>query len=100
AAPAAAATPAPAAAPSSDPGAALYTSKGCSACHGAEGKAPIMTTYPKVASLPEPYIVNQMKDIKSGARNNGQTAAMKGIMASVSDDDIKAIAGWLSKIPR
>ncbi len=100
AAPAAAATPAPAAAPSSDPGAALYTSKGCSACHGAEGKTPIMTTYPKVASLPEPYIVNQMKDIKSGARNNGQTAAMKGIMASVSDDDIKAIAGWLSKIPR
>ncbi len=101
AAPAAAPAPAVApAAPAADPGAALYTSKGCSACHGAEGKAPIMTTYPKVAALPEPYIINQMKDIKSGARNNGQTAAMKGLMATVSEEDMKAIAGWLSKLPR
>jgi cytochrome c len=37
-----------------------------------------------------------MTDIKSGARNNGQTAAMKGIMASVSEDDIKVLAEYLS----
>ncbi|MCW8945304.1 MAG: c-type cytochrome [Sedimenticola sp.] len=94
------AAPAAAPAPAADPGAALYTSKGCAACHGAEGKTPIMTTYPKVAALSEPYILNQLKDIKSGARNNGQTAAMKGLMAAVSEDDMKAIAGWLSKLPR
>lgn len=94
-------TPAPAAAaPSADPGAALYASKGCAACHGPEGKTPIMSTYPKVAALPEQYIFNQMNDIKSGARNNGQTAAMKGIMASVSEEDMKAISAWLSKQPR
>ena len=99
----AAAAPAPAAAapaPSADPGAALYAAKGCAACHGADGKTPIMSTYPKVAALPEQYIFNQMKDIKSGARNNGQTAAMKGIMASVSEEDMKAISGWLSQQPR
>ncbi|WP_321527347.1 c-type cytochrome [Sedimenticola selenatireducens] len=97
------AAPAPAAAapaPSADPGAALYAAKGCAACHGADGKTPIMSTYPKVAALPEQYIFNQMKDIKSGARNNGQTAAMKGIMASVSEEDMKAISGWLSQQPR
>jgi len=97
------AAPAPAAAapaPSADPGAALYAAKGCAACHGADGKTPIMSTYPKVAALPEPYILNQMKDIKSGARDNGQTAAMKGIMASVTDEDMQAISGWLSKQPR
>ena len=38
-----------------------------------------------------------MKDIKSGARNNGQTAAMKGVMHLVNDDEIKAISDWLSK---
>ncbi|MCW8903730.1 c-type cytochrome, partial [Sedimenticola sp.] len=95
--------PAPAAAapaPSADPGAALYAAKGCAACHGADGKTPIMSTYPKVAALPEQYIFNQMKDIKSGARDNGQTAAMKGIMASVSEEDMKAISGWLSQQPR
>nr|WP_305792900.1 c-type cytochrome [Sedimenticola hydrogenitrophicus] len=85
---------------SADSGAALYTAKGCVACHGAGGTAPIMPTYPKVAALPEPYIVNQMKDIKSGARSNGQSAVMKGIMATVSDEEMQAIAAWLSKQPR
>ncbi|AKH20746.1 c-type cytochrome [Sedimenticola thiotaurini] len=106
AAPAAAAAPAPeaaAAAPaagSDDPGAALYVAKGCTACHGADGKTPIMPIYPKVAGLPQQYIANQMTDIKSGARSNGQSAVMKGIMAAVSDEDIQAIATWLSNQPR
>ena len=41
-----------------------------------------------------------MKDIKSGARSNGQSAVMKGIVAAVSDDELKAIAEWLSKQPK
>jgi len=98
AAPAAQAPAAPAAA--ADPGQALYTQKGCAACHGPEGRTPIMSTYPKVTGMPEQYIANQMKDIKSGARSNGQSAVMKGIMAAVSEEDIKTIAGWLSKQPR
>ncbi|MCW8847791.1 MAG: c-type cytochrome [Sedimenticola sp.] len=77
-------------------GAALYTSKGCSACHGADAKTPIMPTYPKLAGQNAQYALNQMKDIKSGARNNGQTAAMKGIVMSVSDEDLQAIAEWLA----
>ena len=36
-----------------------------------------------------------MKDIKSGARSNGMSAAMKGIMASVSEDEIKTLAEYL-----
>ena len=39
-----------------------------------------------------------MKDIKSGARNNGQTAAMKGVMHLVNDEEIKAIAIWLESL--
>jgi len=77
-------------------GAALYTAKGCTACHGADAKSPIMPAYPKIAGQGKEYIIQQMTDIKSGARNNGQTAAMKGIMASVSEDDIKVLAEYLS----
>lgn len=77
-------------------GAALYTAKGCVACHGADAKTPIMPTYPKVAGQPKEYLLEQMKDIKSGARNNGQTAVMKGIVAGISDDDLAAIAEYLS----
>ena len=77
-------------------GAALFTAKGCAACHGADAKTPIMPAYPKIAGQGKEYIVQQMTDIKSGARNNGQTAAMKGIMASVSEEEIAALAEYLS----
>jgi cytochrome c553 len=92
-APAAPALAAPAA-PASE-GASLYAAKGCIACHGADANSPIMPAYPKLGGLPSAYTLNQLKDIKSGARNNGQTAAMKGIMASVSDAEMKVLADWL-----
>lgn len=77
-------------------GKALYTAKGCMACHGADAKTPIMPLYPKLAGQNKEYAAQQMKDIKSGARNNGQTAAMKGIMAGVSDDEITALSEYLA----
>ena len=92
-----AAKPAPAAAPAAGgAGATLYASKGCGGCYGPDGKKTILPTYPKVAGLPSAYALNQMKDIKSGARANGQSAAMKGVVMMVSDDDMRAIAEWLS----
>lgn len=78
-------------------GAALYQSKACFSCHGADAKTPIMPAYPKLAGQNADYAYNQMKDIKSGARANGQTAAMKGIIAGVSDEEMRAIAEWLSQ---
>ncbi len=96
-----AAEPAPAAAApaaTASDGSALYVAKGCVACHGADANSPVMSTYPKLAGLPAPYTANQMKDIKSGARNNGQTMLMKGIMAGVSDEEIQAIADWLATL--
>ncbi|MCB1858028.1 MAG: cytochrome c [Gammaproteobacteria bacterium] len=77
-------------------GAALYQSKACFSCHGADGNTPIMPIYPKLAGQNAEYAFNQMKDIKSGARANGQTAVMKGIVAAVSDEELKAIADWLA----
>lgn len=79
-------------------GAELFKTKTCIACHGADGKAPIMPIYPKLAGQNEQYLLGQMKDIKSGARNNGQTAAMKGVMHLVSDEEMGAIAAWLTKV--
>ena len=79
-------------------GAALYAAKGCAACHGADGKSPTAPMYPKLAGQSATYAFNQMKDIKSGARSNGQAAAMKGIMHLVSDEELKAIADWLATL--
>jgi len=79
-------------------GAQLFVSKTCSACHGADANTPIMPVYPRLAGQNAQYLTQQMKDIKSGARNHGQTMLMKGIMAGVSDDEIKAIADWIGTL--
>jgi cytochrome c len=81
-------------------GAELYKTKTCWSCHGKDAKTPIMPMYPKLAGQTAEYAFNQMKDIKSGARNNGQTAAMKGVMGLVSEEEMKAIAEWLSTQPK
>lgn len=74
----------------------LYTAKGCAACHGADGNTPMTAAYPKVAGQSKEYLIQQMKDIKSGARSNGQSVVMKGIMAAVSDEETDAISEYLS----
>ena len=79
-------------------GAALYAEKTCNACHGPKGDKPLMPNYPKLAGQNAAYAEQQMKDIKSGTRNNGQTAAMKGVMHLVNDEEIKAISVFLSKL--
>lgn len=82
--------------PEDHQGAAAFMAKGCIACHGADAKTPLMPLYPNLLGQSKDYIANQMKDIKSGARHNGMTAVMKGIMAGVTDDEIQAISEWLS----
>ena len=79
-------------------GAKLYKEKTCTACHGKDAKTPLLDNYPKLAGQNKDYTVTQMQDIKSGARNNGQTAAMKGVMHLVSEEEIVAIAEWLASL--
>ena len=96
---AAPAASAPAAAPAGgNQGASLFAGKGCAGCHGADAKTTVMPVYPKLAGQSAAYLLNQMKDIKSGKRHNGQTAVMKGIIAGVSEDEMKAIADWLATL--
>lgn len=77
-------------------GAALYTAKTCVACHGADAKTPLLPAYPKIAGQNETYVLQQLKDIKSGTRDNGMTAAMKAVMTSVSDEEIAALATYVA----
>jgi cytochrome c len=79
-------------------GAKLYVEKTCVACHGKDAKTPILPDYPKLAGQNAAYAEKQMKDIKSGARANGNSAAMKGVMHLVSDAEIKVLAQYLSSL--
>lgn len=79
-------------------GAGLYQSKTCWSCHGKDAKSPLLPIYPRLAGQNADYALNQMKDIKSGKRANGQSAAMKGVMALVNEAEMKEIATWLSTL--
>lgn len=81
----------------------IYRSKTCVACHGAKGQKPVLT-YPVIAGQNEKYALTQMKDIKSGKRVSSIdpstkapfTKGMADIMHLVSDDELKALAKWIS----
>ncbi len=79
-------------------GAKLYTERTCASCHGKDGKKPLLPDYPVIAGQNAKYAERQMLDIKSGARANGNSAAMKGVMHLVSADEIKALAAYIAKL--
>lgn len=76
----------------------------CSACHGKDGKTPLMPAYPKIAGQNKAYVLQQVKDIMSGARANGQSVAMKGVLVTpegkprYSDEDLDLLADYVSKL--
>lgn len=80
-------------------GGALYTSKLCATCHGADAKTPIQPIYPKLAGQNAAYLVAQTKDIKDKKRTNGQTGTMVPFTMSLTDDDITAISEWIAAQP-
>ncbi|OAN53141.1 cytochrome C4 precursor [Paramagnetospirillum marisnigri] len=80
-------------------GKALFTDKGCVACHGEDAKTPLQEGFPKLAGQGAEYAFNQMKDIKSGARKNGQSVdTMKPIVDDLSEDEMKALAQYLESL--
>jgi cytochrome c len=79
-------------------GAELYKTKTCWSCHGKDAKTPLLPIYPRLAGQNADYAFNQMKDIKSGTRSNGMSAAMKGVMGLVNEEEMRAIADWLATL--
>jgi cytochrome c len=77
-------------------GAELFKSRTCFTCHGEDGKTTILPQYPKIAGQNPEYALQQMIDIKSGVRTNGMSAAMKGIMHLVSDEEMKILAEYVA----
>ena len=84
---------APKAAAKADPakGAASYAPV-CAACHGADGNS-MVPANPKLAQQHPEYIQKQLQEFKSGKRAN---PIMMGMVAALSDEDMKNMAVWLS----
>lgn len=79
----------------------LFADKGCTACHGEDAATPLQDGYPRLSGQTPDYVFNQLKDIKSGARNNGQTAdTMKPIVEDLTEAEMRALADYLGTLPR
>jgi cytochrome c553 len=62
----------------------------CSACHGADGNSS-NPMWPSLAGQHASYIYKQLSDFKAGRRIN---ASMSGMVAGLSDDDMKNLAAY------
>lgn len=65
----------------------------CTSCHGERGAKPIAPTYPVLAGQYANYLEHALHEYKDGKRKNPIMAAQA---ASLSDDDIKALAAYFS----
>lgn len=81
---------------SSDAAGAKKVSQVCAMCHGPNGSKPIAPTYPILAGQYDDYIRQVLNEYHDGERSN---PTMKGQVASLSDQDIKDVAAYLSSVP-
>jgi cytochrome c553 len=79
-----------------DAGAGKNLSATCAACHGADGNSAI-PSFPKIAGLGEAYILKQLKNYKSGEREN---AIMAGQVAALNETQMGDLAAYFTSNKR
>jgi cytochrome c553 len=70
----------------------------CSACHGSDGNSAIATN-PSLAGQPADYLLKQLLNFKAKAGNTPERAnpVMAGMVAPLSEDDMKNLAAHFSQ---
>lgn len=73
---------------------------GCVNCHGerGKGKAPNITQFPVIGGQHRDYIIKELMDFRAGTRANDPAGMMQGIAKGLTDDEIKALANYLSSL--
>lgn len=70
----------------------------CAGCHGPTGAGNEALKYPKISGLEPAYVVQQLKDFKSGARNTPLAATMKAMTAPLSEADMENLAAYIATL--
>ena len=65
----------------------------CAGCHGPTG-AGIPAQYPRVAGQYADYIAAQLKAFKEGARANDPNGMMRGVVARMTEREMRAVAEY------
>jgi len=67
----------------------------CASCHGPTGAGIPTAVYPHIGGQHATYVAIQLRNYKSGTRNNDPNAMMRTIAAGLSEDEIDAVASYI-----
>ncbi len=70
----------------------------CIACHGVDGNGAALAGFPKVASQSVDYLKSQLSKFRDGSRNNDMSSMMTNIAAKLTDEDVAALAEYMSSL--
>ncbi len=87
----------PVSAVAGDAGAGAKKSVPCQACHGDTGNKSIDDATPKIGGQYESYLLQALRDYKSGKRRH---LIMSGQVANLSDVDLRDLAAYFALQPR
>jgi len=68
----------------------------CSACHSPEGEGNGPAAFPALSGQNTAYISDQLKRFRTGLRKNDPNHMMRDIAAKMSDQEIDAVASYVS----
>jgi cytochrome c553 len=73
---------------------------GCVNCHGelGKGKAPYISVFPRIGGQHRDYLIKELTNFRAGDRANDPAGMMQNIARRLSDDEIKAVAEYLSSL--
>ncbi len=69
----------------------------CALCHGQRGQGILGGKYPRLAGLPEYYLMNALRDYQTGARGYDAMIVVGGLKTA-DDKDLMDLAGYISDI--
>ncbi|MBD3788953.1 MAG: c-type cytochrome [Campylobacterales bacterium] len=71
----------------------------CAGCHGMDGKTKALGKSEIIAGQAEADLIAKINEYKAGSRNvAGMGTLMQGQVAMLSDEDIQAIAAYISNL--
>jgi len=67
----------------------------CAGCHGPTGRGNAPAAYPLIQGHHATYIAAQLRAYKAGARNTDPNQMMRNVAASLSEEEIDAVASYV-----
>lgn len=67
----------------------------CEACHGPGGDGNPAALYPSIRGQHATYVATQLKNYRSGTRQTDQNQMMRNVAATMTDEQIAAVAAYV-----